>query len=114
MPTEQLPATVLIIEDQAANWIARKAALEKAGFRVVATKSYNGASPGIDLLITSPDSVGLQLAVEAQKQGFPIIVLAAYAYPIGIHDKVAILLEPVSDGELVSTARTLLLAGKPG
>jgi hypothetical protein len=51
----------------------------------------------------------LQLAAEVVEQhGLPVIMTAEAAYPIGIQNKFAILLEPVSNAELISTARTLL------
>lgn len=109
MPTQLIPPAVLLIRDQADLWIGRKAALEAEGFRVV-----EDTNSQIDLLITNADWEGLQLALEADQQVIPIIIVAGAAHPIGIHDRVAILLEPVSDEELVSTARTLLFAGKPG
>jgi DNA-binding NtrC family response regulator len=122
MPSEQRMPTALIIQDQADAWIERKAALEKAGFRVIEVKNHKEASLslrdaklGIDLLITSPDfsEPQLQLAAEAVEQhGLPVIMTAEMAYPIGIHGKVATLIEPVSNAELISTARTLLFNEK--
>ena len=122
MPPEQHTPTALIIQDQADTWIERKAAFEKAGFRVVDVKDHNKASLAlreasmeIDLLITSPDfSVPqLQLAAEAVEQyGLRVIMTAEAAYPISIHGKIAILLEPVGNPELISTARTLLFDEK--
>jgi DNA-binding NtrC family response regulator len=83
MPPEQRPATVLIIQDQADIRTEHKAALENAGFRVVEVESredapalLRDASLGIDLLITSADEAGLQLAIEADRQGLPIIITA--------------------------------------
>jgi CheY-like chemotaxis protein len=110
MPSEQRTPTVLIIQDQADTWRERKAALEKAGFRVVEVKNHDDAalslrdsSMRIDLLVTSPDfSVPqLQLVAETVDGG---------AYPIGVQEKLAILLEPVANAELISAARTLLFA----
>jgi hypothetical protein len=56
------------------------------------------------------DGAGAQLAVEATElhRGLPVIMIASLANPIGIQDHFAILLEPVSDAELISTARVLL------
>ena len=95
-------------------------ALENAGFRVVEVENHNYASAllldaslGIDLLITSPDFAGLRLAVEADRQRLPIIITAGAAYPVGIQNTVAILLEPVSTAELISTARALLFGERP-
>jgi CheY-like chemotaxis protein len=115
MLLEQRPATVLIVHDQAEIRTGRKTALESAGFRVVEVENHTDAPPllrdaglGIDLLITRPDFPGLQLATEADRQGLPIIITAEAAYPIGIHNTVAILLEPVCNTELISTACALL------
>lgn len=117
MPPEQRPSTVLIIKDEADAWIERKAALEQGGFRVVEVKnqddallSLRDANSGVNLLITSPDFSVQQLQVAAQvveQYGLPVIMLAGAAYPIGIQDKFAMLLEPVSNAELISTARAL-------
>src|SRR6266436_5703370 len=102
MPPAQRTPTARISQEQADTWIERKAAFEKAGFRVVDVKDHNEASLAlreasldIDLLITSPDfSVPqLQLAAEAVEQyGLPAIMTAEAAYPISIHGKIAILL----------------------
>jgi hypothetical protein len=124
MPLQQRLAIALIIQDQAGNWIGRKAALEQAGFQVMDAKNYSDASiylrdtsTGIGLLVTSSDfSVPqLELAADAVEQhGVPVIMTVDAGYPIGIHGEVALLLEPVSDAELVSAARTLLADRKPG
>ena len=39
-----------------------------------------------------------------EQYGLPVIMTAEAAYPIGIQNKFAILLEPVSNAELISTA----------
>jgi len=85
----------------------------EAGSRVDALTYLGAAASGIDLLVTGVmrDGAGAQLAVEAfeLRQALVMIVVASHAYPVGTQDHLAILLEPVSDVELIGTARALLL-----
>jgi hypothetical protein len=70
-------------------------------------------APGIDLLVTTimSDLAGAQLTIEAVelRRNLPVIIVAWAANPVGIQNTIAILLEPVSDAELIATARALLL-----
>ena len=109
----------LIVDDQADNRKRWKAALESADFRVVEAENRIDAlallrdtTPGVDLLVTTlmRDFAGTQLAVEAVelRRNFPVIIVACMANPVGTQNTVAVLLEPVSDAELIATAGTLL------
>lgn len=110
---------ILIVDDQADNRRRWKAALESADFRVVEAENriealalLRDTAPGIDLLVTTVmrNFAGAQLAVEAVeiRQDFPVIIVACMANPAGIQNTIAVLLEPVSDTELIAAARTLL------
>jgi DNA-binding NtrC family response regulator len=107
------------VDDQADNRKRWKAALETADFRVVEAEKridalalLRNTGPGIDLLVTTvmSDFAGAKLAVEAVelRRDFPVIIVAWMANPVGIQNTIAVLLEPVSDTELIATARTLL------
>src|SRR5216684_3901537 len=117
--SEEHRSCILIVDDQAANRNRWKAALESADFRVVEAENRIDAlaplrrtAPGIDLLVTTVmrDFAGAQLAVEAVelRRDFPVIIVAYMANPVGIQNTIAVLLEPVSDTELIATAGTLL------
>lgn len=119
MMEEQQQSSILIVDDDFANRKQWKKAFESASFRVFeagnrvdALRYVGDAASGIGLLVIGPmrDGAGAQLAVEAfqLRPTLPMIIVATAAYPVGIHDDLAILLEPISDAELVGTARTLL------
>jgi|HubBroStandDraft_6_1064221.scaffolds.fasta_scaffold4428269_1 hypothetical protein len=96
-----------------------KSVLESADFRVVEAENridalalLRDSAQGIDLLVTTVmgEFAGAQLAVEAVelRRDLPVIIVAWAASPVGIQNTVAVLPEPVSDAELIATARTLL------
>jgi CheY-like chemotaxis protein len=117
---EEHRCSILIVDDQADNRKRWKAALESADFWVVEAENRIDAlallrdrAPGIDLLVTTimSDLAGAQLTIEAVelRRNLPVIIVAWAANPVGIQNTIAILLEPVSDAELIATARALLL-----
>jgi len=113
-------ARILIVDNQADKRKRWKAALESADFRVVEAENSIDAlslirdtAVGIDVLVTTvmSDLTGARLAVEALelRQDLPVIIVAWAASPLGIQNNtIAVLLEPISDAELVGTARALL------
>lgn len=114
-----IPSCILIFDVEPDNRKRWKAALEGAGFRVVEAANrvdaiilLRDAASGIDLLVTSVmnDCAGGQLASDAVelRPALRVILIAEAAYPVGIHDTIAILLEPVSDSELIGTVQALL------
>jgi DNA-binding NtrC family response regulator len=118
MSEEHRPC-ILIVDDQADNRKRWKAAFKSADFRVVeaeycidALALLRDTTPGIDVLVTTvmSDFAGAQLAVEVVelRRDLPVIIVAWAANPVGIRNAIAVLLEPVSDTELIATARALL------
>ena len=116
---EKRELSVLIVDNDSANRQQWKAALESATFRVLescsrveALKQLGEAATSIDLLLIGMmrDGEGAQLAVDASELRpiLPMIIVAGAANPVGIQGHLAILLEPVSDAELIGAARTLL------
>jgi hypothetical protein len=66
---------------------------------------------GIRLLVASVrDDEGARLIAEVghMHSHLPVIIAAWAAYPVGIHERTATLLEPVDDAELVAAATVLL------
>ena len=119
MVNEKPQLSILIVDDDSGNRKQWKAALESARFRVleadnqVDALTYVGdAASGVDLLVIGVmrDGSGAQLAVEAfeLRPTLPMIIVASTANPVGIQVHLAILLEPVSDAELIGAARALL------
>jgi CheY-like chemotaxis protein len=117
--SEEHRSCILIVDDQADNRKRWKAALESADFRVVEAENRIDAlallrdtALGVDLLVTTvmSDFAGAQFAVEAVElhRDLPVIIVAWAANPVGIQNTVAVLLEPVSDTEIIATARALL------
>jgi CheY-like chemotaxis protein len=113
-------ARILIVDNQADNRKRWKAALESEDLRVVEAENsidaltlIRDSAPRIDLLVTTvmSDLTGAHLAVEAVelRRDLPVIIVAWAANPVGIQNGFAVLLEPVSDVELIATARALLL-----
>jgi CheY-like chemotaxis protein len=116
---EKGQAFILIVDDDSGNRKQWKAAIESTTFLVLQACSRDEAltylgdfASRIDLLVTGVmrDGEGTQLAVEAFKllPDLRIILVASAANPVGIQDHMAILLDPVSDAEMIGTARTLL------
>jgi two-component system phosphate regulon response regulator PhoB len=113
-------ARILIVDNQADKRKRWKAALESADFRVVEAENSIDAlalirdtALGIDVLVTTvmSDLTGAHLAVEAVelRRDLPVIIVAWAGNPLGIQNNtIAVLLEPISDAELVATARALL------
>jgi DNA-binding NtrC family response regulator len=119
MMYEKRPAAVLIVDDDSGNRKQWKATFESASFRVLEASNrfdaltyLSDTGSEIDLLVTGVmrDGAGAQLAAEAfeLRPTLPMIIVASAASQVGMHDHLAILLEPVSDTELVGTARALL------
>jgi CheY-like chemotaxis protein len=117
--SEKDQGSILLVDDTPENRHKWKAALERARFRVAEASSRSealsylrDADSAIDLLLTGliRDAEGAQLAVEALelRASLPFVLAADAANPVGIQDQFALLLNPVSDAELVSAARTLL------
>ena len=116
--SEEHRSCILIVDDQADNRKRWKAALESADFRVVEAENrialalLRDTALGVDLLVTTvmSDFAGAQFAVEAVElhRDLPVIIVAWAANPVGIQNTVAVLLEPVSDTEIIATARALL------
>jgi len=117
--SEEQRFCVLTVDDQPDNRKQWKAALASADFRVAEAESRIAAlallrdtASGIDLLVTAVmrDLSGAQLAADAVelRPNLPLIIVAGVANPVGIQNTIAVLLEPVSDTELIATARTLL------
>jgi DNA-binding response OmpR family regulator len=109
--------SILIVDDDSENCNRWRAALENAGFRILAADSRLAAlahlgdtASEIELLIIGGLRDGAQLALEAfeLRRDLPMIIIASFANPVGIRSELAILLEPVSDAELVGTVRALL------
>ena len=119
MMHEKHHALILIVDADSGNRKQWKAAFESAQFRVleaddrVDAMTYVGDNAsGLDLLVAGVmrDGAGTQLAVEAfeLRPTLPMIIVASAANPVGVRDHLAILLEPVSDAELIGTTRVLL------
>lgn len=117
--SDQHASSILVASDEADNRKRWKAAFESAGFAVVQAENridaltlLRDAASGIDLLVTSVmrDGAGALLASEAGglPRALPVIIVSGYAYPVGVQHGFANLLEPVSDAELIDTARALL------
>src|SRR5262245_372828 len=110
--------SVLIVDGDSGNRDRWRAAFEEALFRVCTTNNRAAAltrlgdAAGIDLLVVG--AIGAVTSRKFSLEAFELrgslrmIIIASMANPVGIHEQLAILLEPVSDADLIGTARTLL------
>jgi DNA-binding response OmpR family regulator len=92
-----------------------KSTLEPHGLRVLEVMTSaaareiirrNGA--GLVICTVSESSVELLSWAKQNFPPFPVIMTAGAAYPAGLQDGFAVLLEPVQSEELLSTVRLLL------
>ena len=123
----QVPATILLVDDNLDGTVARSSVLQELGYTVVTASTGLDAltltqARQFDLVITDykmPAMDGLQLISELRKTGFakPIILLTGFADKLGLSEKVcgadAVLQKSANEvSNLVRAAKRLLTVPK--